>query len=404
VDRELNHVAIVGTGLAGMRTAEGLRANGYTGHLTLIGGEDHMPYDRPPLSKQILAGAWEPERAHLRDAAALDALQATIRLGVRATGLRDTTVTTADSDVVTADAVVLATGAVPRRLAGQTEGVRCQRTMADALALRSELGEARTLLVIGAGLIGAEVAHAARRQGLEVTVVEASGTACERALGTQAGALAARNLTAAGVVLRCGVHVTGFEGSRTLLSDESSVSADVVLAGIGAVPDVAWLAGSALTIDDGIVCDARGRAVGAPGVWAVGDVAAWWDPVRGRAHRTEHWTSAADQAAVVARDMLGQDAPPLAVPYVWSDQFDLKIQVVGRPDLADDVTVLHGTGMDGGPVAGTLIGHFSGDTLVAVTGFGAARHLVRYWPLVTAGADRAMVTAQGLPGGLETTT
>ena len=176
-----------------------------------------------------------------------------------------------------------------------------------------------------------------------------------------------------------------------VLADGTAVSADVVLVGVGATPDLGWLAG--LDTGNGLACDAQGRVVGAAKLWAVGDVAAWWDPVRERHHRAEHWTSTVDQAAVVARDVLGMEPPTPGPPYVWSDQFGLKIQVLGRPDLADETVPLHGAGLDGGPVRGTVVGYLAGDTLVAVAGFGAARHLPRYRPLVgAAGASRRLRT------------
>jgi NADPH-dependent 2,4-dienoyl-CoA reductase/sulfur reductase-like enzyme len=391
-----DHVVVVGAGLGGLRVAEQLRACGFAGHLTLLGSEQHPPYDRPPLSKQVLTGAWEPQRAVLRDGPGLAELDVRFRPGVRAVGLHGTAVELAVGGVVAGDAVVVATGAVARTLPGQPSGAATLRSLDDAMALRAALARAGSLLVIGAGFIGGEVAHAARSQGLDVTVLEALPVPCVRVLGLEAGALAARLLREAGVRLRCGVRIDRFTDDHSVvLADGTAVSADAVLVGVGATPDLRWLAG--LDTGNGLTCDAQGRVVGAAGLWAVGDVAAWWDPVRERHHRAEHWTSTVDQAAVVARDVLGMEPPIPGPPYVWSDQFGLKIQVLGRPDLAEETVPLHGAGLDGGPVRGTVVGYLAGDTLVAVAGFGAARHLPRYRALVgAAGRAATLAHADGI--------
>jgi NADPH-dependent 2,4-dienoyl-CoA reductase/sulfur reductase-like enzyme len=391
------HIVVVGAGLGGVRVVQQLRAHGHPGRITLVGAEKHAPYDRPPLSKQILLGTWTPERAALWDEAGLAELDVTVRLAVAAVGLHGTGVELADGSQIEADAVVLATGVTARRIPGQPTGVLTLRTLDDALALRTALAGAGSLLVVGGGFIGAEVAHAARIRGLRVTVLEALGTPCERVLGTAGGALAARLFTEAGIDLHCGVGVGRFVDAHTVeLSDGSTQTGDVVLLGIGSVPALDWLDGLGLDTTNGLACDGEGRVSGAEGVWALGDMAAWDCPVRGRHHRSEHWTSTVDQAGVVARSLLGvsvEAGVPATVPYVWSDQFGLKIQCVGRPDLADTVLALHGTGLDGGPVAGTLLGYFAGDVLVGAVGFGAARHLVRYRQLVASGADRRTVLA-----------
>lgn len=394
----VEHVVVVGAGLGGVRVVEQLRNLGHTGRITLVGAEEHPPYDRPPLSKQILTGAWELEKAVLRDKPGLDELNVEHRLGVAATGLRGTTVELADGTSVTGDAVVLATGVIARKLPGQPDGVATLRNLDDALALRGRLASARSLLIVGAGFIGAEVAHAARERGVEVTVLEALPAPCERALGMEVGAVAARLFTDAGVDLRCGARIARFVDEHTAeLAGGSTVTADLVLVGIGSLPDVGWLAGSGLDTVNGIACDANGRARGVEGVWALGDVSAWAGP-DGHPHRSEHWTNTVDQAAVVARDILGQEPPPPAVPYVWSDQFGLKVQVFGRGDLADQdpaigVLPLHGEGLTGGAIKGTVIGYLADGKLIGVVGFGAARLLVRYRALVAAGADRAAALA-----------
>ncbi|HXV93183.1 MAG TPA: FAD-dependent oxidoreductase [Pseudonocardia sp.] len=390
------HVLIVGAGLGGLRTAEQLRAAGFTARISLVGAEPHPPYDRPPLSKQVLTGEWEPERVVLRDAEALADLGVRAHLGLPAVALHPGAVEIADGATLHGDAIVLATGVVARRLPGQPDGppVYTLRTVDDALALRGALAGARSLLVVGGGFIGAEVASGARAAGLDVTVLEALPVPLSRALGAEVGSLCARLLTEAGVDLRTGTRLERFldgDGAGVELAGGERVTADVVLVGVGAEPRLEWLAGSGLGTPDigGLACDATGRVVGAPGVWAVGDVAAWEDPVRGARYRCEHWTNAGDQAAVVARDILGEPAPPPAVPYFWSDQFGLKIQLIGRPDLADTVVPLHGAGLSGGAVKGTVAGYLAGGRLVAVAGFGAARRVVRYRDLVARGASEA---------------
>jgi NADPH-dependent 2,4-dienoyl-CoA reductase/sulfur reductase-like enzyme len=388
------HVVVVGAGLGGVRVVEKLRSRGYLGRLTLIGAEGRAPYDRPPLSKQILHGSWEPERVSLWDEPGLAALDVTLRLGVPAVGLHGTSVELADSSAVAGDAVILATGVGARRIPGQPAEVLTLRNLEEAVILREALAEGESLLIVGGGFIGAEVAHAARLRGLKVTVIEALEAPCARVLGPRVGALVGRLFTEAGVDLRCGIGVDHFvDGHTVSLSSGDTVTADVVLLSIGSVPTVGWLAGLGLDTANGLACDSEGRVIGAEGVWALGDMAAWPDPVRGRHHRSEHWTSAVDQAGVIASSLLGQAGPPPAIPYVWSDQFGLKIQSVGWPDLADEVVSLHGEGLDGGPVPGTLIGYFADDILVGVVGFGAARHLLRYRPLVAGRASRATTLA-----------
>jgi NADPH-dependent 2,4-dienoyl-CoA reductase/sulfur reductase-like enzyme len=392
------HVVVVGAGLGGLRTVEALRARGHVGRITLLGAEVHAPYDRPPLSKQILNGTWEPTKATFKDADALAALDVDTVFGKRAVGLDGTTIALEDGTSVTGDVVVLATGVTARTLPGQPAGVVTLRTLDDAIALRGAFDSLSSLLIVGAGFIGAEVACAAHARGVRVTVLEALPVPVERALGREVGALAGRLFTEGGIDLRCDTRITRFVDERTVeLSDGSSLSADLVLVGIGSLPDVGWLEGAGLDTANGVACDATGRVLGTSGVWALGDIAAWWDESRNRAHRNEHWTTTVDQSAVVAADILGEEIPPMAVPYVWSDQFGMKIQTFGRTDLADEVAQLHGTGMDGGPVKGTVVGYFAAGVLVGAVGFGAPAKLVRYRAMIAAGAARDDVLAQADP-------
>lgn len=396
---KVEHVLIVGAGIGGVRTAEQLRAAGYTGRISLVGAEQHPPYDRPPLSKQILTGEWEPERAVLRDVSGLEDLGVRAYLGTPAVALHHDAVELADGATLHGDAIVIATGVTARVLPGQPQRppVHTLRTLDDALALRSALDASRSLLIIGAGFIGAEVATAAVAKDISVTMLEAQPVPLSRALGSEVGAMGGRLLTEAGIDVRTGVQLNRFvetdSGVGVELADGTQITADTIVVGIGARPTLDWLDGSGHGSSDELVCDERGRVRGMPGVWAVGDVAAWQDPVRGGPFRCEHWTNACDQAKVVARDILGSGDPEPFVPYVWSDQFGLKIQLFGRPDIADAVEALHGDGLSGGPVKGTVAGYLKDGRLVAVAGFGAARLLVRYRALVARQADWAEAKA-----------
>ena len=346
------HIAIIGASLAGLRTAEGLRRGGFDGRLTLVGAEPHLPYSRPPLSKQVLTGAWEPDRAQLRPPDALAALDLDLRLGTAAHSLDiDRQVVTLADGELGYDQLVLATGASPRLLPDQPlAGVHVLRTLDDSLALRDAMAEGTRLVIVGAGFIGAEVAAAARQRGLDVTVVEPLAAPMVRGLGLELGEVAAKMHIEQGVDLRCGVAVTGLEGedrvSGVALGDGTVLPADVVVVGIGVVPNTAWLEGSGLTLDDGVHCDATLAAVGAEGVWAVGDVARWAHPGYDERVRFEHWTVAAEHAQAVAENILagpGAARPHAPVPYVWSDQYGTKIQIVGRAEEDDDLDVVHGS-------------------------------------------------------------
>jgi len=389
------HVVVVGAGLGGLRTAEQLRSADFQGRISLVGAEPHAPYDRPPLSKQLLTGDWEPDRVVLRSLDALDDLGVRTHLGLHAVAMRPGEIELSDGASLHGDTVVVATGLVARTLPGQPANVHTLRTLDDALALRATLDRIGSLLIVGAGFIGAEVASAARSREIAVTVLETLPVPSARALGPEVGALAGRLLTENGAELRTGVAVAEFldAGDRVAveLTDGTRLNADAAVVGVGGTPRLEWLADTGLDVADGLACGPTGRVHGLDAVWAVGDVALWDDPAHGDRHRHEHWTSATDQAAVAARDILGVAAPPAAVPYFWSDQFGLKIQLFGRPELADEIVPLHGDGLSGGAVRGTVAGYLAGDQLVAVVGFGAARLVTRYRALVAAGASRAEV-------------
>lgn len=342
-------VLVVGASAAGLATAEALRRKGYTGGLTLLGDEAHPPYDRPPLSKQVLAGTWEPDRAHLRGRDALDALGATFVLGDPAVSLDVATrgVRTAAGRVLRADAVVVATGVRPRTLPDQDGlgGVHVLRTLGDAAALRADLRTAARLVVVGDGVLGAEVAATARGLGLDVTLAGPQPAPLAAQLGPFASGLLADLHERHGVALRLGAAVLGLVArdgrvAGVRLETGDVLPADVVVVALGAVPNTDWLPADDLTIDNGVVCDAGCRA--AAGIYAVGDVARWRHDGLGVLLRLENRTNATEQAAVVADNILGADRTYAPVPYFWTDQFDAKLQVHGVVAGDAEVSVVDG--------------------------------------------------------------
>ena len=331
-------VVIVGSSVGGVRAARALRAEGYREPVTLVGEEPGLPCDRPPLSKQVLTGAWAPERAALltAQAAADDGIQ--LRLGTAALSLATDTrqVLLADGDLLPYDDLVIATGASPRPSPWRPEsGVYQLRTLADCLVLKERFAKGGSIVMIGGGFIGAETAAAARSAGCEVTIVDPVPIPMERATGPVLGALLADLHRRHGAETRFGVGVqavSGRAGDLTVtLSDGSFLWADTVVVGIGAVPNDQWLRDSGLVIEDGVVCDAYLAAAGAAHVFALGDVARWPHPGLALPVRSEHWTNAADQARCVAHNIVHPGAPEAYQPsgYVWSDQYDWKVQLAG---------------------------------------------------------------------------
>ncbi|MEA5363793.1 FAD-dependent oxidoreductase [Amycolatopsis sp., V23-08] len=337
-------LVVAGASLAGLRAVESARRTGYRGRIVLVGAEDHLPYDRPPLSKAFLDAGGPAEVTPFHPETVLrDELGVELMLGAPAESLDPAArEVTAGGTAIRYDALVIATGATARRLAG----ARALRTAEDAVAVRAALDEGARTVVIGAGFIGSEVASAARKRGLPVTIVEAQAVPLVRAVGAEAGAALAGLHHAAGTDLRLATEVVEVsEGVR--LATGEVLPADLVVAGIGAVPATGWLEGSGLTLherDRGVVCDAT-LAAGPPGVYAAGDVAHVANPLfDGEPMRLEHWTNAAEQGAAAARHALDPaSARALApVPYFWSDWYGHRIQFVGTPH-ADEVVVQDGT-------------------------------------------------------------
>lgn len=337
----MDRVIVAGGGLAGVRAAEALRSKGYEGALTLVSAERHAPYDRPPLSKAVLAGA-EDDTGIDTDWAAL---RCDLLLGETATGLRldeprgGTLATTAGD--LPFDGLVIATGAAPVTLPGDGPQ-HVLRTVDDALALRSRLTEGTRLVIVGAGWIGAEVATAAAKKGCRVTVAEAADTPLANAIGPEVGALTVPWYAEAGVELRTGVKVAAVDRGGLALAGGGRIDADEVLVGVGVRPNVGWLDGSGLLVERGVVTDASFRACldgAAPGavpdavrsdVVAVGDVAAWWSARYGRRLLVEHWDTALNAPEVAAATLLGEDAAYDAAPYFWSEQFGRMVQYAGH--------------------------------------------------------------------------
>ncbi|MER6121071.1 FAD-dependent oxidoreductase [Streptomyces sp. NPDC001743] len=346
----LNRIVVVGAAAAGLTAVETLRARGYEGGLTLVGDERHPPYERPPLSKELLTEGWEPPSTWLRKADVLASVDADLRLGCRATGLdRDArTVTLSTGEELPYDAVVIATGLRPRRLpcGDGLRGVHVLRSLDDAVRLREALAAGPRVAVIGAGFLGAEIAATARGAGLDVTLIDTNAQPLARQVGAEIGGLVAGLHRDHGVRLVLGADVAGMArdgaGVRgVVLADGTTVDADLVVVAIGSVPAVDWLAGSGVPLGDGVMCDSYCRA--APGVWAAGDVANWPHPmVAGARVRLEQRTNAAQQAmAVVANILAGDEGakPYTPVPFGWTHQFGEKIQTIGwcPPDARTEI-------------------------------------------------------------------
>jgi NADPH-dependent 2,4-dienoyl-CoA reductase/sulfur reductase-like enzyme/ferredoxin len=356
-------IVIVGASMTGLRAAERLREEGFTGSLTLVGEEPHEPYDRPPLSKQVLAGSVPLNDTSLPRRRDLDARW---RLGVAATGLdlAAKQLHLADGSRIGFDKLLIATGLRARPWPNAAEaaltGVLTLRTREDAATLRQLLAEhPRRVLVIGAGFIGCEVASVCRELGLAVTVAEAGPAPLVAALGGVVGAVAGELQIENGVDLRCSVRVASLEGDatgqlrRAVLSDGTRLEVDVAVAALGAVRNVEWLAGSGLACGVwGVACDAGCRAFDANGlvtddVFVAGDIARAPQPMYGYQYlAVEHWGNAISQAEIAAHNMVSRETerwPHLEVPKFWSVQFGTEIKSVGVPSVADEVAIVQGS-------------------------------------------------------------
>ena len=382
----IGQVVIAGAGLAGLRAAAELRARDYSGGITMIGAERRPPYDRPPLTKKFMIG--EIDDTSLR--ADLTALGVDLRLGEAATGLRDDVLRT-DQAEYGFDALVVTTGATPVRLPGPGPQ-RVLRTFDDAAALRSALRPGLKLAVIGAGWIGAELATSAAKKGCEVTVLEAAPAPLAGALGAEAGSRTVPWYSAAGVDLRLGQPVESVEHGGIALPGGGWLAADEVVTAVGVRPEVGWLAGSGVLLENGVAVD-EGLRASVAGVFAAGDCAAFWSRRFGGRLRVEHWDSAIHAPEVVAANILGGSDRYDPVPYFWSEQFGRMVQYCGHHTGADRLVWRGDTeGRDwtacwlaGGGPAGT------GERLVAVLAVARPRDLLQGRRLIASGTPVDLV-------------
>jgi 3-phenylpropionate/trans-cinnamate dioxygenase ferredoxin reductase component len=387
-------VVVVGGGLAGLRTVTELRAAGYPGAVTLVGAESRPPYDRPPLSKRLMAGQLDDTTLD----ADLGSLGVDLRLGEAATGVDPGDGAGAGGVLRTErgehrfSQLVLATGAVPVALPGQGRQ-RFLRTIDDALALRALLRPGLRLAIIGAGWIGAELATAAAARGCQVTVVEAAAAPLAAAVGADIGGLTAGWYRAAGVELRLQEPVASVEPGGLALAGGGWLAADEVVTAVGVRPAVAWLAGSGIAVSDGVLVDERLRA-SVPGVWAVGDCMAFWSRRYRRRLRFEHWDVALRSPAVAAAGLAGQVSAYDPVPYFWSEQFGRMIQYAGFHGAADRLV------LRGSPAARQWAACWlAGEQLVALLTVDSRRDLLHGRRLIEARAavDAARVADPGIP-------
>jgi NADPH-dependent 2,4-dienoyl-CoA reductase/sulfur reductase-like enzyme len=401
---ENDHVLIVGAGLAGLRTAQGLRDGDFAGRITMVGDENHPPYDRPPLSKQIASGKWQAERAVLMGEERRAELNVDLIQGDAATGLDPDamTVTFASGAVRAADRIVIATGTSARHLPAP-DGVRplYLRTLEDGVALADALGGGTPLqvVVIGAGFIGAEVATTAADLGHSVTVIEAQEIPLSTILGPELGAICGRLHASKGVTLRTATSVDHIaEGPRTPhgatvhLTSGEVLTADLLVVGIGVVPNTGWLEGSGLKLENGVVVDDRLFATDT--ILAVGDVArfAWHALGTVTPTRIEHWQVAADHGATAAHSLLAgrEKAQPAAIlPYFWSDQYGVKLQMLGRPAPGDTVEIVLGSEEEGS----LLALYTRGNLVSAAFAISKPRQLMQLRAAMLAGCTKAEALA-----------
>jgi 3-phenylpropionate/trans-cinnamate dioxygenase ferredoxin reductase subunit len=410
----MDNIVIVGGGAASVAAAETLRQSGHAGSLTMLCGEPELPYDRPPLSKQVLTGTWENERTRLREASHYADLGIRLVQGQAvALDAVGRPVGLADGYTLPFDGLIIATGAWPRRLpAGHgLDGVHVLRGHPDVAALRAAFAVSRRVLIVGAGFLGMEVAAAARGLGLDVTVVDPLAQPMIRQVGPLVGAAVARLHRAHGVDLHTGTgvtellsdrdgpggrvtggkvtggrvtggrvtggRVTGGRVTGAVLSDGSAIAADCVLVAIGAVPATGWLATSGLAVGDGVECDQYCRA--APGIYAAGDVASWVNPRYRRRMRVEHRMNATEQGAAAALNLIKGDVEPFApLPYFWTDQYDVKIQVHGHLPDGCEAAIEEGS-VDGGKFVAL---YRAGGQLSAVLGWNAPARVPAYRKLL----------------------
>jgi 3-phenylpropionate/trans-cinnamate dioxygenase ferredoxin reductase subunit len=337
---------IIGGGQAGGRAAEAMRAAGFDGRIVILAGEPRRPYERPPLSKQVLTGEAPDDAAFLREPGYYADHGIEVRTGAEAVAIdrREKAVALADGTTLGYDKLLLATGSRVKRLplpGGDLAGVHYLRTLDDAVALRGDLGSGRRLVIVGGGYIGLEVAASARKLGCAVTVLEAADAVMRRQIAPELGHWFAARHRAHGVDLRLGAQVARFEAARgrvaaVTCADGTRLDADAVVVGVGVAPNTDLAEAAGLTCDDGIVVGETGQTDD-PAIFAAGDVTRHWNPVLGRRLRLESWQNAQFQADAAGRGMAGEAHRHGLVPWFWSDQFDINLQMVGLPERWDRV-------------------------------------------------------------------
>ena len=327
-------MVIVGGGMAGARAIVSLRANGFQGPITLVSEETLLPYDRPPLSKAMLVEEQEPQPVLLLDEGMIASLKATVLRGVKAVGIdrKAKVLVLADGRAIPYDKLLIATGAKPRRLSIEGgELAYTLRDFADGDHLRNRLRQSTSAAIIGGGFIGLEVASSARKLGLDVTLVEAQPRILMRGVPEEIAKVVHARHVAAGVTMQVGTALKAVETDGVRLADDRKVKAEIVVAGIGAAPEVSLAQAAGLTIENGIACDAS-LQTSDPDIYASGDCCSFPHGLFGNKRmRLEAWRNATDQANVATENMLGASKPYMAVPWFWSDQYDLSLQIAGNP-------------------------------------------------------------------------
>jgi NADPH-dependent 2,4-dienoyl-CoA reductase/sulfur reductase-like enzyme len=339
-------VVVIGTGVAGATTAFALRTEGWDGRIVLIGDEPHHPYPRPPLSKEVLRGERDVAKLKLRPDSFYGTKAVELVMGrtVTALDVGAGTVTLDDGEAINFDHAVLATGgrARPLRIGHDLAAVHLLRNLDDSIRLRAQLLPGARVVVVGAGFIGAEVAASASKLGCDVIVLEAAASPMNRLLPPILADSYIALHRGHGVDMRTGVGVDRVEAgdghTRVHTTTGELIEADVVVVGIGLIPNVELAENAGIQVANGIVVDEHGRT-SAPSIWATGDVSEQPNVLRGGRLRLEHWQAAQQHAAIVAQGIVGRPSPFVHVPWAWSDQYDVNMQVCGWPTAEDEVIV-----------------------------------------------------------------
>jgi len=373
------HIIIVGAGECGARAAFALREKDFDGHITLVGAEEHLPYERPPLSKDALLRGLEPKLVSDAARYAEARIEVLTGLSVESIDPSGKTVQLSNGNSLTYDRLLLTTGARPRPfpgLSGAIHRIRTLRTHGDAVAIRAGLQPGKHLAIIGGGFIGLELAATARKLGAKVTLLEGLPRILSRAVPEEIAAVVAARHQAEGVEILCGVKIQSLDESRddakVLLEDGRTITTDLIVVGIGAIPNVELARDAGLAIDNGIAVDEH-LQTSAPDIFAAGDCCSF--PLThydGRRLRLEAWRNAQDQGTLAAANLLGADEAMTAVPWFWSDQYDLTLQIAG---LADGATQTIRRDMADG--AFILFHLEAGGRLIAASGIGTGNAVAR---------------------------